>query len=118
MQIFKDFTFDSAHYLPGLPTTHKCSRLHGHTFRVRLYLDGPVDPEIGWVVEFADIKKAFMPVHEQLDHRLLNEVPGLENPTCENVAKWIWEQIKPTLPYLSCVEVQETPTAGAVYRGR
>lgn len=117
MEIFKDFTFDAAHYLPNLPEGHKCARMHGHTFRVRLCLQGPIDERIGWVVEFADVKKAFAPVYDRLDHRLLNEIEGLENPTSESIARWIWRQMKPRLPQLSRVEVQETPTAGAVYRG-
>ena len=117
MEIFKDFTFDAAHYLPNLPEGHKCARMHGHTFRVRLCLQGPIDERIGWVVEFADVKKAFAPVYDRLDHRLLNEIEGLDNPTSENIARWIWQRLQPQLPGLSEVQIRETCTSGCVYHG-
>jgi 6-pyruvoyltetrahydropterin/6-carboxytetrahydropterin synthase len=117
VEIFKIFGFEAAHYLPKLPESHKCRRMHGHSFRVEVYVEGAVDEEAGWVMDFADIKERFKPLEEQLDHRLLNEVEGLENPTSENLARWIWRQLKPALPGLSKLVVLETCTAGCVYRG-
>ena len=116
MQLFKEFTFEAAHRLPCVPTGHKCSRLHGHSYRVEVHISGRVDPDHGWVMDFADIKKAFAPVHDLLDHRYLNEVEGLENPTSENVARWIWLRLEDSLP-LARVVVRETCTSGCVYEG-
>jgi 6-pyruvoyltetrahydropterin/6-carboxytetrahydropterin synthase len=117
MDIFKEFTFESAHRLPNVPAGHKCGRLHGHSFRVRLHVSGPVGETTGWVLDFADIKLAFKPLYDQLDHNYLNEVPGLENPTSETLARWIWRHLRPGLPLLSRVEVFETCTSGCIYRG-
>jgi len=117
MKIFKDFSFDSAHFLPNLPEDHKCRRMHGHTFHIRLTVGGPLkDPE-GWVIDFADIKSVFKPILDQLDHRILNDLPGLENPTSEILSKWIWERVINDLPGLSSVEVKETCTSGCIYTG-
>jgi len=116
-QIFKEFSFEAAHLLPNVPPGHKCSRLHGHTFYVRIYVEGPVGEVSGWVMDFTDIKTAFKPLHDRLDHYYLNDIEGLENPTSENLARWIWMQLKPTLPLLSQVEVRETCTSGCLYRG-
>lgn len=117
MELFKEFGFEAAHRLPQVPDGHKCARLHGHSFRVEIHVAGPVDPATGWVMDFAEITDAFAPLREQLDHRYLNEVPGLENPTSENIARWIWDCLKPSLPQLSAVVVRETCTSGCVYRG-
>lgn len=117
MEIFRSFTFEAAHHLPNVPADHKCRRLHGHSFRVVVRVAGPVGEDTGWVMDFADIKAACKPVHEALDHRYLNEIPGLENPTSERIARWIWARLHPTLPGLSAIEVRETCTAGCVYRG-
>lgn len=117
MEIFKTFTIEAAHRLPNLPENHKCRRLHGHSFRVALHLTGPIAERAGWVQDFAEITTAFEPLYQQLDHNYLNEVPGLENPTSENLARWIWDRLKPGLPQLSQVEVRETCTTGCVYRG-
>ena len=117
VEIFKVFHIEAAHRLPNLPETHKCSRLHGHSFRVEIHVAGEVDPAKGWVLDFADIKSAFKPLYEELDHHYLNEVEGLENPTSEHLARWIWQRLKPKLPLLAKVIVQETCTAGCVYRG-
>jgi queuosine biosynthesis protein QueD len=116
-EIFKDFTFEAAHRLPFVPEGHKCFRLHGHSFRVEVHVSGEVDKQTGWIVDFADIKAAFKPLHEQLDHNYLNEIPGLENPTSENLARWIWDRIERALPGLSRVVVRETCSSGCVYRG-
>ncbi len=117
MEIYKEFQFEAAHYLPYVPENHKCRRLHGHSYRVRVYVRGPIDPEIGWIRDFADIGEAFSPVYKQLDHHVLNDVEGLENPTCEHLAKWIWEKTRPLIPELSRIEVMETCTSGCVYAG-
>lgn len=117
MEIFKDFTFEAAHRLPNLPPGHKCARLHGHSFRVRVHVAGPVDERLGWVMDFSAIKTAFEPVLEQLDHYYLNDVEGLENPTSESLAAWIWRRLNPRLPQLSRIEVRETCTTGCVYSG-
>ncbi len=117
MDIFKAISFEAAHLLPHVPKGHKCGRLHGHSFEVELHVSGDVDPQSGWVMDFADLKEAFKPTYEQLDHHYLNEIEGLENPTSENLARWIWQQLKPTLPRLSKIVVRETCTSGCVYRG-
>jgi 6-pyruvoyltetrahydropterin/6-carboxytetrahydropterin synthase len=117
MEIWKDFTFEAAHRLPNVPDGHKCARLHGHSFKTRLYVEGPVDEEMGWVVDFSDIKAAFKDLERELDHNYLNEIDGLENPTSENIAIWIWDRMKPVLPQLSKIVVRETCTSGCVYKG-
>lgn len=117
MRIWKAFRIEAAHRLPNVPAEHKCARLHGHSFRIELHVSGPVDPRLGWVMDFADLKRAFQPLHDRLDHHYLNEVPGLENPTSENLARWIWAELKPAVPLLSEVVVDETCTSGCAYRG-
>ena len=117
MDIFKVFTIEAAHRLPHVPEGHKCARLHGHSFRIELHVGGEPDPRLGWVMDFADLKAAFMPVYERLDHHYLNDIDGLENPTSERLAVWIWEQLKPAVPQLSEVMVHETCTSGCRYRG-
>ena len=117
MEIFKAFTLESAHRLPNVPAGHKCARLHGHSFRVEIHVSGPVDSQLGWVMDFADVKAAFDPLFRQLDHNYLNDVPGLENPTSENLARWVWHKLLPSLPQLSAVVVHETCTSGARYTG-
>lgn len=115
--LYKDFTFEAAHRLPNVPDDHKCGRLHGHSFVVRLEITGEVDKHTGWVIDFAELKAIFQPTLDRLDHYYLNDIPGLENPTSEVLAEWIWNQIKPQLPILSAVVVKETCTAGCIYRG-
>ena len=117
MRLFKEFSFESAHRLPNVPEGHKCARLHGHSFHVRVTVDGLVGERTGWVMDFAHLKAAFAPVHDALDHRYLNEVQGLENPTSEQLARWIWRKLVPALPELAEVEVRETCTSGCAYRG-
>lgn len=117
MDIFKSFTLEAAHRLPNVPQGHKCARVHGHSFRVELRVSGAVAPDTGWVMDFADVKAAFEPLYRQLDHYYLNDIPGLENPTSENLARWIWARLKPALPALSEVVIHETCTAGCRYRG-
>ncbi len=117
MEIFKEFTFEAAHRLPNAPPGHKCARLHGHSFRVELHVAGAVGRESGWVMDFAEIKTAFQPLYDQLDHHYLNEIDGLENPTSERLARWIWRRLRPRLPGLARVVVRETCTTGCVYAG-
>ncbi|MGW8943700.1 6-carboxytetrahydropterin synthase QueD [Streptomyces koyangensis] len=117
MEIFREFTFEAAHRLPNVPEGHKCSRLHGHSYKVIVHVEAPVDPETGWVMDFGDLKKAFKPLEAQLDHYYLNDIEGLENPTSEVLARWIWERLQPTLPALSALTVRETCTSGCTYRG-
>lgn len=117
MEIFKEFTIEAAHRLPNLPAGHKCGRLHGHSYRVAIHVRGSLSDSAGWLVDFADIKKAFQPLHDELDHSYLNEIDGLDNPTSENLSKWIWRRLKPILPLLSQVVVRETCSSGCVYAG-
>lgn len=117
MQIFKRFQIEAAHYLPNLPEEHKCRRMHGHSFTIEVHVEGDPDPELGWVMDFADIKTAFQPLFDRLDHRLLNDVEGLENPTSENLARWVWARLQGDLPGLAKVVVQETCNAGCAYTG-
>ena len=115
-EIYREFTFEAAHRLPNVPEGHKCARLHGHSYRIEVHVRGPVNPEFGWVVDFGDIKRAFDCVHNKLDHRYLNEVRGLENPTSENLARWIWCRLAGFIP-LARVVVRETCTSGCIYEG-
>lgn len=117
MKITQAFRFEAAHRLPNVPPTHRCFRMHGHSYRVELQLEGPVDPRTGFVVDFFDIETAFGPVLSRLDHHCLNEVEGLENPTAENIAVWIWGKVKPAIPLLAAVRVHETPDSWAEYGG-
>ena len=117
LELRKTFQFEAAHLLPHLPRSHKCRRLHGHSFKVDIVILGTCDPRLGWVMDYADISKAFLPIWKKLDHFYLNEIPGLKNPTSENIAAWIWQRLKPRLPLLIEVSVAETCTAKCVYRG-
>lgn len=118
MIIVQAFRFEAAHRLPAVPPKHRCFNLHGHSYRVELRLEGPVDPATGWVVDFFEIERAFAPLLAKLDHRYLNEVEGLANPTAETIALWIWARVQPALPLLVAVVVYETPDCWAEYRGR
>jgi len=117
MELRRTFQFEAAHLLPHLPASHKCRRLHGHSFKVEIVAAGECDPQLGWLMDYAEMSRLFKPIWERLDHRYLNEVPGLENPTSENVAVWIWQKLKPKLPLLTEVIVAETCTSRCVYRG-
>ena len=117
MDLVKEFRFEAAHHLPKFPEGHKCRRLHGHSFRVRIMVRGHVDEETGIIRDFADLSDAWEPLFDQLDHQYLNKVEGLENPTAENLALWIWDRLFRTLHSLSLVEVYETCTAGVSFFG-
>ncbi len=118
MQIFREFRIEAAHRLPHVPADHKCARLHGHSFRIGVHVEGPVGERSGWVMDFADIHTAMAPLYTALDHRYLNEIEGLENPTSENLAVWVWQRLKPRLPALARIVVHETCTSGCEYTGR
>ncbi|MEO5623224.1 MAG: 6-carboxytetrahydropterin synthase QueD [Dokdonella sp.] len=117
MDISKTFRIEAAHRLPQVPSGHKCARLHGHSFAIDVHVRGPIDPKLGWVMDYADIKAAFAPLFEQLDHHYLNDVAGLENPTSENLARWIWSHLQPRLPLLARIVIHETCTSTCSYEG-
>ncbi len=117
MELYKEFSIEAAHYLPNVAENHKCKRLHGHSFKVRIVIEGDVNPDSGWVMDFAELKAAFKPYYQQLDHHCLNDIEGLENPTSENLAKWIWNKLKTELPLLTRIEIAETCTSGCRYSG-
>ncbi len=116
VRLVKSFGFEAAHWLPTFPQGHKCRRMHGHSFRVEVVVEGEVDPESGYLVDYGEIAAAVEPLCKQLDHRCLNDIEGLENPTSEVLARWLWERLRPSLPMLAEVVVQETCTARCEYR--
>ena len=118
VELRKTFQFEAAHQLPNVPADHKCGRLHGHSFRVEVVVAGECDPRLGWLMDYAEISEAFRPFLDQLDHYHLNDIPGLENPTSENLAKWIWDRLKPKLPLLNEIAVAETCMSRCIYRGQ
>ena len=118
VRLVRAFRFEAAHRLPNVPGGHKCARLHGHSFHVELICEGRVDPRTGWLVDFGEIKAAFEPFLDQLDHHYLNEVEGLDNPTAENLARWIWDRVRPRLPSLAQVNIAETCVSRCEFRGQ
>ena len=118
VRLVHEFKFEAAHRLPKVPAGHKCFRLHGHSFKVELAIAGLVNPETGWFMDFGELHEIWMPLHDQLDHNYLNEIAGLENPTSEVLAKWIWDHLKPRLPSLEQVTLFETCDARCEYTGR
>ena len=116
-RLTKTFTFEAAHSLPTFPEGHRCRRLHGHSYEVEVVVAGEVDPQRGYLIDYGDIKEACRPICEQLDHHHLNEIEGLENPTSENLARWIWQRLKPRLPMLAAIIIHETCTSQCEYRG-
>lgn len=117
MKITQAFTFEAAHRLPNVPEGHRCARMHGHSYRVELTIAGDIDPRTGWIVDFYEVERVFAPILERLDHHCLNEIEGLQNPTAEVIAAWIWHGAKAELPGLSSVKVFETPMSWAEYEG-
>ena len=117
VELVKDFRFEAAHFLPNVPEGHKCRRIHGHSFRGEVAVRGPIDPILGWVMDFADLKRVVDPIVHRLDHYLLNEIEGLENPTSEVLAVWIWHQLAAGLPMLHRVTIEETCTSRCHYFG-
>lgn len=117
VELVKDFSFEAAHFLPNLPAEHKCRRMHGHSFRGEVAVRGPIDPHTGWLIDFGDLRRLLSPVVGQLDHYLLNEIEGLENPTSEMLAVWLWRKLIPQLPILTRVTIEETCTSRCHYYG-
>ena len=117
-ELSKTFRFDAAHRLPNVPAEHRCAGLHGHRYHVTVTVAGEVDERLGWVMDFGEINEVVGPLIKQLDHCELNAVEGLDNPTSEQIAKWLWDRIKPRLPQLVSVAVAESDTSLCVYRGQ
>ena len=117
MEIQKDFFFDAAHSLPNVNPNHKCRATHGHSFKVIISVEGEIDERYGWVMDFGELSKIVQPVINELDHKYLNEIKGLENPTSENIALFFWTRLKPLLPLLKCIEIRESDTARCIYKG-
>lgn len=117
VRLVHEFKFESAHRLPKVPPGHKCANLHGHSFKVEFSVEGPVNPDTGWFIDFGDLEDLWRPFWKQLDHHYLNEIEGLENPTSEILAKWIWDRMKPLLPSLTRVTLWETSDARCEYEG-
>ncbi len=115
IRIYRRFSFEAAHFLPRVAEGHKCRRLHGHSYSIELHAAGEMNEQMGWLFDLGALDEAFAPLREQLDHRCLNDIPGLENPTSEHLALWLWQRLKPTLPELSRIVVSETPESGCVY---
>jgi 6-pyruvoyltetrahydropterin/6-carboxytetrahydropterin synthase len=118
VRLFRELRFEAAHRLPKVPAGHKCARLHGHSFKIELAVYGPVNPDTGWLIDFGQLDELWQPLHDQLDHNYLNEIDGLENPTSENLARWLWQRLKPSLPELERVIVHETCDARCEYEGK
>jgi 6-pyruvoyltetrahydropterin/6-carboxytetrahydropterin synthase len=117
LELATSFTFEASHQLPHAPPASKCRRLHGHSWKVEVHVAGELDAETGWVIDYDQIQAACAPLHDALDHRHLNDVEGLENPTSERVALWIWERLAPAVPGLIRIVVHETCTARCTYAG-
>lgn len=118
MKIFRKFTFDSAHFLPNVPDGHKCKNVHGHTYHLTVFFEGDIDEHLKWVIDFSEVKNVIKPIIDSIDHKLLNDIEGLENPTCEVLAIWIWDKIKPQIPALVKVKLYENTTSGVIYEGK
>ncbi len=117
MEIYKEFSFEAAHRLPRVPAGHKCGRLHGHSYKVQVHVSGEPGEKSGWIMDFAEISARVSPIIKELDHYYLNEITGLENPTSEQIAIWLWQKIKPLLPALSKIVISETCTSACIYQG-
>lgn len=109
-EITKEFRFEAAHSLPCTPKDHRCHQMHGHSYKVKIKVKGPLDPIFGWVMDLGEIKEKFLPIKKALDHKILNNISGLENPTSENLASWILLKLKDELPLLHSVTVRCSPT--------
>ncbi len=117
VRLVREFRFEAAHRLTRVPGEHRCGRLHGHSYRIELTLEGPIDEQAGWLIDFGDIDRVWNPLRERLDHAVLNDLEGLQNPTCENLTRWVWDNVKPNLPMLKRVTVWETQDARCEYEG-
>lgn len=117
-RLLREYRFEAAHFLPRVPQGHKCARMHGHSYQVTLVIEGEVDPELGWVMDFSALDEHVLPLTSRLDHHVLNEIDGLANPTSELLAVWLWDRLRVTLPLMVELQVAETPTSRCVYRGQ
>ena len=117
VELTREFNFEAAHRLPNVPPDHKCHRMHGHSYRVVVTVQGEVEPGAGWLIDFAELDARCAPVRAALDHRILNDVEGLANATCENLTRWIYDRLTPDLPILAAVTVWETTRSSCTYRG-
>ena len=117
MEVYKTFTIEAARSLPKLPNGHPCQNVHGHSFKITITVEGKIDKNTGLVMDFADIDSAFRPIYERIDHTYLNEINGLENPSSENLCRWIWKQLDLSLNGLKQIEVKETESTGCIYKG-
>jgi len=117
MVVYKKFTIESARSLPNLPDSHPCKRLHGHSFKIIITVKGEINKKTGFIIDFNDIDTAFNPIKNKLDHVYLNDIEGLNNPSSENICKWIWKKLKNKLPGLSMIEIKETTSTGCKYKG-
>ena len=117
VELVKEYRFEAAHSLPRVPEGHKCRRVHGHSYKVELEVRGAVDAATGWLVDFGVLDDAWAALHERFDHRNLNDVPGLENSTCENIAGYVWRAVRPAVPQLAAVTIWETSDSRCTYRG-
>jgi 6-pyruvoyltetrahydropterin/6-carboxytetrahydropterin synthase len=118
MRLERSYRFEAAHFLPRVPPGHKCARMHGHSYRIDIAIEGALDNDRGWVMDFAEIDEQVAPLVRMLDHQVLNEIEGLSNPTSELLASWFWHRLVSALPGLCEVAVSETPTSRCVYRGQ
>tara|TARA_B110000444_G_C18805268_1_gene579594 strand:- start:377 stop:733 length:357 start_codon:yes stop_codon:yes gene_type:complete len=117
MDIYKIFNIESARSLPNLPDSHPCKNIHGHSFKIKIIVSGKINKSTGMVIDFDEIDKLFNPIHSLIDHKYLNNIEGLENPSSENLAIWIWEKLKPKLPTITQIEIKETDKTGCIYKG-
>jgi 6-pyruvoyltetrahydropterin/6-carboxytetrahydropterin synthase len=117
VELTKEYRFEAAHFLPRVPAEHKCARIHGHSYKVDIAIEGPVNPETGWLIDFGVIDDAWAVLFARFDHHKLNEVPGLENSTCENIAIYVWRELRAQIKELSAVTVWETYDSKCTYRG-
>ncbi len=117
MEISKEFTIEAAHRLPNVPPGHKCERLHGHSFCIEVWVTGEPDPETGWIMDYSEIDDAFQPIFDRLDHNYMNDIEGLSNPTSENLARFVWQRLAPSLTGLSKIVIRETCNTACVYHG-
>lgn len=117
VRLVREYRFEAAHRLTGVSPQHRCGQLHGHSYRIELSLEGPVDPTTGWLIDFGDIDRVWLPLRDRLDHGVLNDIEGLPNPTCELLTRWVWQQLKPSLPMLRRVTIWETSDARCEYEG-
>jgi len=116
-RLTKEFRFEAAHTLPSLPEDHKCRKMHGHSFKIEIHIEGEVDPKIGWIYDHKEISAAMNPLIDMLDHSYLNDIEGLESPTIEIMAAWFWKKLDPQLKGLKEIKIYETPTASCSFFG-